>query len=77
MITNTTTEPIYTDTEVSRIIYTLQTIYALDDAIANQMQLRRPESFVSPLQQLRLSYANDLKNLTDKSASAESQKPDA
>jgi hypothetical protein len=57
----------YTDPEVSRIMYTLQTIYALDDAIASQVQLRRPDGFIRPLSELREIYASDLKNITSKS----------
>ncbi|MDD2246344.1 MAG: hypothetical protein PHC39_04600 [Proteiniphilum sp.] len=59
-------EPIYTDPEVGKIIWTLQMIYALDDAVSNQIQLRRPEGFVNPLQDLRNTYAADLKRLTAK-----------
>lgn len=59
-------EAVYTDPEVSEIITALQTVYALDDAIANQMQINRPEGFVKPLVELRMNCANRLTALTAK-----------
>jgi hypothetical protein len=66
-------EVTYTDPEVGKIIYTLQTIYALDDAISNQMQLRRPEGFVTPLSELRSTYAAELKRMTAKGSEDQTQ----
>lgn len=58
--------PIYTDSEVGRIISTQQLIYALDDAISSQSRLERPPGFIQPLSDLRAVYANELKRLTSK-----------
>jgi hypothetical protein len=67
-------EPIYNDAEVGQIMYTLQTIYALDDAVANGVQLRRPDGFVRPLAELRNTYSADLTRLTSKGKKPEPEK---
>jgi hypothetical protein len=66
-------EPIYTDPEVGQIMWTLQIIYALDDAVANGLQLRRPDGFIKPLADLRGTFSNDLTRLTSKGKKPEKE----
>ena len=56
----------YTDMEVGGIMHVLGQVYALDDAIYNQEQLRRPETYIKPLRELRSNVAGHLVNLTSK-----------
>lgn len=56
----------YSDPEVADIMVSLQNIYALDDAIYNQTQLNRPETFIKPLQEMRVRIGAYLKTLTSK-----------
>jgi hypothetical protein len=58
----------YSDPEVADIMISLQNIYALDDAIYNQTQLNRPETFIKPLKDMRDRIGNYLKVLTSKGA---------
>lgn len=60
-------EPVtYKDPEVVEIMVTLAQIYALDDAIYNQEQLRRPETFIQPVRELRNRVAGRLTEITSK-----------
>ena len=59
-------EPTYTDPEVVTIMVTLGQIYAMDDAIYNQEQLRRPETYVTPLRDVRNRIARHLTDITSK-----------
>ena len=40
---------LFSEQDVEDLILAQQDIYALDDAIANQTQLRRPDRFIIPL----------------------------
>jgi hypothetical protein len=62
----TTQDPLYTDGEVSDIMHTLGRIYSLDDAIYNQEQLRRPETYIQPLRDIRAAIASRLIDITAK-----------
>jgi hypothetical protein len=62
------TVPIYTDLEVAKLMNTLGEIYAMDDAIYNQEQLHRPETFVIPLKQIRFRIAKELQEASAKAA---------
>jgi hypothetical protein len=69
--TNTTEQaisdnPLYSDIEVSGIIGDLGILYSLDDAIYNQQQLRRPETFIKPLEHVRNSISERLRVNTSK-----------
>ena len=57
---------IYTDGEVGSIMSTLGGIYALDDAIYNQKQLQRPETYIRPLEELRRNLGSHLQVLSSK-----------
>ena len=57
---------IYTDGEVGSIMSTLGSIYALDDAIYNQKQLQRPETFIRPLEDIRRNLGSHLQLLSSK-----------
>jgi len=56
----------YSDPEVADIMISLQNIYALDDAIYNQTQLNRPDTFIKPLKDMRDRIGGYLKALTSK-----------
>jgi|WetSurSiteA1Bulk_404760.scaffolds.fasta_scaffold13542_3 hypothetical protein len=56
----------YSDGEVGDIMVSLQNIYALDDAIYNQTQLNRPETFIKPLKDMRKRIGDYLTQLTSK-----------
>lgn len=56
----------YSDPEVADIMISLQNIYALDDAIYNQTQLNRPDTFIKPLKDMRERIGGYLKVLTSK-----------
>lgn len=56
----------YSDPEVADIMISLQNIYALDDAIYNQTQLNRPETFIKPLKDMRERIGGYLTRLTSK-----------
>lgn len=56
----------YSDPEVADIMISLQNIYALDDAIYNQTQLNRPDTFIKPLKDMRERIGGYLKALTSK-----------
>lgn len=58
--------PLYSDIEVSGIIGDLGILYSLDDAIYNQQQLRRPETFIKPLEHIRNAVSERLKINTSK-----------
>jgi len=58
--------PLYSDIEVSSIIGDLGILYSLDDAIYNQTQLRRPETFIKPLEHIRNSISERLRVNTSK-----------
>jgi hypothetical protein len=58
--------PLYSDIEVSGIIGDLGILYSLDDAIYNQQQLRRPETFIKPLEHIRNSISDRLRINTSK-----------
>lgn len=58
--------PLYSDIEVSGIIGDMGILYSLDDAIYNQRQLRRPETFVTPLEHLREGISVRLRINTSK-----------
>lgn len=58
--------PLYSDIEVSGIIGDLGILYSLDDAIYNQTQLRRPETFIKPLEHIRNAISERLKVNTSK-----------
>lgn len=64
----------YSDNEVADVMITLQNIYALDDAIYNQMQLNRPDTFVKPLKDMRERIGMYLKNLTSKGMNTPQEK---
>lgn len=67
-------EPItYTDPEVGDIMVSIQNIYALDDAIYNQTQLNRPETFIKPLKDMRERIGAYLKKLTSKGSPEQSE----
>ena len=57
-------EPRYSFQDVDSITQLIQSIYALDDAIANQEALKRPVSFIQPLVNMRgninAKLANDI-----------------
>lgn len=53
----------FTFAEVDNITQVIQNIYALDDAIANQMALKRPVSFVQPLNNIRAGLNETLKSM--------------
>ena len=59
--------PIYSDNEVGIILLLQQRVFALDDAIYNQEQLKRPETFIKPLEEIRAGIAMMLKQATAKS----------
>jgi hypothetical protein len=66
-------EPIpisYSDGEVADIMISLQNIYALDDAIYNQTQLNRPDTFIKPLKDMRKRISDYLTRITSKGAPA-------
>jgi len=56
-------KPVFTLSEVSAVEELLQSIYALDDAVANQLALKRPETFVQPLRNIRENVNNALARL--------------
>jgi len=56
-------KPVFTLSEVSAVEELLQSIYALDDAVANQLALKRPETFVQPLRNIRENVNNALGRL--------------
>lgn len=58
--------PVYTDLEVTEIMKTLQKIYALDDAMYNQEQLKRPTSYFAPLMDIRKDLTDRMNTLTSK-----------
>lgn len=58
----------YSDGEVADVMISLQNIYALDDAIYNQTQLNRPDTFIKPLKDMRMRIGDYLKRLTSKGA---------
>ena len=58
----------YSDPEVANIMVSLQNLYALDDAIYNQGQLNRPETFIKPLKDMRERISGYLRHLTSKGA---------
>jgi hypothetical protein len=58
--------PLYSDIEVSGIIGDLGILYSLDDAIYNQTQLRRPETFIKPLEHIRNAVSERLRINTSK-----------
>ena len=60
--------PVYTDNEAAVMLMLLQNTYALDDAIYNQKQLARPDTFIKPLQDMRDQQSSHLKYLSSKSA---------
>lgn len=59
-------EPTITETDMNTMLNTLQSINALEDAIANQIAARRPQGFVTPLQNIRDGYARALTELSAK-----------
>jgi hypothetical protein len=60
----------YSDGEVADIMISLQNIYALDDAIYNQTQLNRPDTFIKPLKDMRKRISDYLTRLTSKATPA-------
>jgi hypothetical protein len=56
----------YSDPEVADIMVSLQNLYALDDAIYNQGQLNRPDTFIKPLKDMRERISGYLRHLTSK-----------
>ena len=62
-----TQEAQYLDSEVNEIMLTLHRIYALDDAIANQVAVNRPNTFIQPLIEIRKWSSDRLTALTAKS----------
>ena len=68
-------EPTYTDPEVVTIMITLGQIYAMDDAIYNQEQLRRPETYIQPLRELRNAISKHLTGLTSKGKAKQEMTP--
>jgi len=64
---------VYTDAEVSGIMTVLGQIYALDDAIYNQEQLHRPETYIDPIRTVRKDIANHLVHITSKGKPEEKQ----
>jgi len=69
-------KPMFTFAEVDGITQIIQNIYALDDAIANQMGLKRPVSFVQPLQNIRNDLNEALKAMMLKGQQQQQEKPD-
>jgi len=68
-------EPItYSDPEVADIMISLQNIYALDDAIYNQTQLNRPDTFIKPLKDMRTRISEYLTRLTTKGTPVKQEK---
>ena len=57
---------VYSDPEVVAIMETLERIYAVDDAVYNQEQLRRPETYIKPLREMRVGLSGYLTSLTSK-----------
>ena len=56
----------YVESEVVDIMVTLGQVYAMDDAIYNQEQLRRPETYITPLRDVRNRIARHLTDITSK-----------
>jgi hypothetical protein len=56
----------FTFAEVDSISQLIQSIYSLDDAIANQEALKRPASFVQPLKNIRMGFNGTLTALMSK-----------
>jgi len=80
MVTKTTElpedKPVYTDMEVVGIMETMERIYALDDAIYNQEQLRRPETYIKPLREIRKNLSDYLTHLTSKAVTEPAKEPE-
>jgi hypothetical protein len=68
-------EPTITENSMNIMLSTLQSINALDDAIANQIAARRPQGFIAPLQNIRESYARALTELSAKAGKKPEQPP--
>lgn len=61
-------KPTYSFQEVDGIAQLIQSIYALDDAVANQEMLKRPVSFIQPLRNMRESINAQLSRDIQKGA---------
>jgi len=59
-------KPVYTMREMNAVEELLQSIYSLDDAVANQLALKRPETFIQPLRNIRENVNNALGRLFEK-----------
>lgn len=57
---------IFSQSEADHMLQLLSLIYALDDAIANQSQLRRPEGFIQPIIDIRKAFGEDLQRIAAK-----------